>query len=206
MSSLTANLSPALLDRWLPEDMSDSGKGNFDMTGNTNNCAGTWGRFLVVFSLWSAIAFAGPVLTVVLDPTSLVGQPGMPLTFTGTIMNASGSEMFLNGAGGNVSSPELTLDLTPFFTLTPLSLLDGEIYNGVIFSVAISSVALSGSYFGTFTIQGGVDALAFDDVGIADFQITVGDSAAVPEQSSGILVLIAVVVLVVRRKLRGQGK
>ena len=58
------------------------------------------------------------------------------MTFTGTVLNASGVELFLNGAGGGLSSSELTLDLTPFFTLTPLSLLDGESYTGDIFSVA----------------------------------------------------------------------
>ena len=98
------------------------------------------------------------------------------MTFSGTILNASGVELFLNGAGGGTSSSELTLDLTPFFTLTPLSLLDGDFYTGDIFSVAISGVALPGDYFGTFTIQGGADSVTFDPVGLADFQVTVTDA------------------------------
>jgi len=126
----------------------------------------------------SATAFADIVFTVNLDSTSLVGTPGTAVTFTGTILNASGVELFLNGAGGYLSSPELTLDLTPFFTLTPLSLLDGDSYSGDIFSVAISGVALPGDYSGTFNIQGGVDSATFDPVGSADFQVEVADGCS----------------------------
>src|ERR1035441_9311989 len=94
------------------------------------------GRLIVALGLFSATSFADTVFTVGLDSTSLVGLPGTAVTFSGTILNASGVELFLNGAGGGLSSSELTLDLTPFFTLTPLSLLDGESYPGDIFSVA----------------------------------------------------------------------
>src|ERR1035441_1243667 len=145
------------------------------------------GRLIVALGLFSATSFADTVFTVGLDSTSLVGLPGTAVTFSGTILNASGVELFLNGAGGGLSSSELTLDLTPFFTLTPLSLLNNEFYTGDIFAVAISGVALPGDYFGTFTIQGGVDSGTFDPVGSADFQVTVTDTAAVPEPSSGVL-------------------
>jgi hypothetical protein len=158
----------------------------------TNNWFWTVGRLLVALGLWSATAFAGTVFTVDLDSSSLIGSPGAAVTFTGTILNASGVELFLNGAGGYLSSSELTLDLTPFFTLTPLSLLDGESYAGDIFSVAISDVALSGEYSGTFTIQGGVDSATFDTVGSADFQVQVSET---PEPSSASLVGWASVVL-----------
>jgi len=143
--------------------------------------------------LCSPQAFADTIFTVSLDTSSLAGTPGTAVPFTGTILNASGVELFLNGAGGYLSSPELTLDLTPFFTLTPLSLLDGDSYTGDIFSVAISDVALPGDYFGTFTIQGGVDSATFDPVGSADFQVTV---ASVPEPSSGALLGSAMLILV----------
>src|ERR1017187_6333736 len=153
------------------------------MIMSTNSSVGTFGRLLVAFGLFLATAFAD-ILTVSLDTTSLVGAPGTAVTFSGTILNASGVEVFLNGAGGNLSSPELTLDLTPFFTLTPLSLLDGGSYSGDIFAVAISGVALPGDYFGTFTILGGVDSQTFDPVGSVDFQVTVSDTTTVPEPSS----------------------
>jgi hypothetical protein len=177
---------------------------------STNSSVGTFGRLLVAFGLFLATAFAD-ILTVSLDTTSLVGAPGTAVTFSGTILNASGVEVFLNGAGGSLSSSELTLDLTPFFTLTPLSLLDGGSYTGDIFSIAISNVALPGDYFGTFTIQGGADSGTFDTVGSADFQVTVADIAPVPEPSSltlfgSICLVLAVLFCWQRiRRLRSSG-
>jgi hypothetical protein len=169
--------------------------GLFEMSRNYG--VGTLGRLLVALGLFSATAFADTVFTVSLDFTSLVGTPGTAVTFSGTILNASGVELFLNGAGGDLSSPELTLDLTPFFTLTPLSLVDGDFYTGDIFAVAISGVALPGDYSGTFTIQGGEDSQTFDPVGSADFQVTVTDAGGVPEPSSVTLFGFACLVLAV---------
>lgn len=175
------------------------------MIVRTNRSIGTLGRLLVAFALCSAAASADTIFAVSLDSPTLIGAPGTSVTFAGTIQNASGVELFLNGAGGSLSSPELTLDLTPFFTLTPLSLLDGQSYTGDIFSVAISGVTLAGDYFGTFTIQGGVDSLTFDTVGFAGFQVTVPDASAVPEPSSGILVGLAGLILAAR-KMRDKRK
>ena len=160
----------------------------------------------VGFGVCSPQAFAGPLLTMSLDTPLIIGMPGAAVTFAGTIQNSSGVELFLNGAGGSPSYSELTLDLTPFFTLTPLSLLDGESYTGDIFAVAISGVALPGTYFGTFTIQGGVDSQTFDTVGSADFQVTVADTAAVPEPSSGALFGLAGFMVLVGRALQARSR
>ena len=95
-----------------------------------NHGVRTFGRFLCALGLCSATALGDTVFTITLDSGSLVGSPGTAVTFTGTILNSSGVELFLNGAGGGLSSSELTLDLTPFFTLTPLSLLDATPITG----------------------------------------------------------------------------
>jgi len=177
------------------------------MISSANKYTGMLGRLVVVaFGLCSATAYAGPIFTLTLDSTSLIGSPGTALTFSGTILNESGVGLFLNGAGGGLSSPELTLDLTPFFTLTPLSLLDGASYTGDIFSVAISGVALPGDYFGTFTIQGGVDSETFDTVGSTNFQVTVADTSTVPEPSSGALVGLAGFMVIVGRALQARSR
>ena len=120
-----------------------------------------------------------------LDSFDLVGVFGSSVTFSGTLQNSSGQEVFLNGAGGNLSYSELTLDVTPFFTFTPLSLLDGQSYAGELFSVAISSVAIPGDYGGAFIVQGGLDAFTFDILALQDFQVTVSDP--IPEPTSVIL-------------------
>src|ERR1035441_3124903 len=88
------------------------------MLMSKNNAVGTLGRLIVALGLCSAAASAGPIFTVSLHSPTLTGAPGTAVTFSGTILNASGVELFLNGAGGSLSSPELTFDLTPFFTLT----------------------------------------------------------------------------------------
>lgn len=176
------------------------------MRASTNMSLGTLGRLIVALGLFSATSFADTIFTVGLDSTSLVGTPGTAVTFSGTILNASGVELFLNGAGGGLSSSELTLDLTPFFTLTPLSLLNNEFYTGDIFAVAISSVALPGDYFGTFTIQGGVDSQTFDPVGSVDFQVTVADTAAVPEPSSAALLALSMLILAAGRARLTRGR
>ena len=148
-------------------------------------------RLVVAFGLFSMVCFAAPIFTVTLDSTQLNGSRNSGLIFTGIIANGSGVELFLNGAVGSVSPADLTLDFTPFFTSTPLSLQDGASYAGDIFAVAINGIALPGDYFGIFTILGGADSSTFDDVGSVDFGITVEDSTAVPEPSSFSMVVMA---------------
>ena len=130
-----------------------------------------------------------------LDTSSLTGFPNGAVTFSGILLNNSGAEVFLNGAGGNLVYSELTLDTTPFFNFTPLSLLDGESYNLPLFAVAISAVALTGDYSGTFIIQGGPDSSTFDTVGTADFQFTVSEVSSVPEPSTFLLLVSTISVL-----------
>lgn len=144
-------------------------------------------------------AIEADTLYISLDSFSLSGAPGTSVTFTGTVQNSSGEEVFLNGAGGSLSYSELTLDLTPFFTFTPLSIPDGQSYDGPLFAVAISNVALPGDYPGTFTIQGGPDSSAFDTVGTADFEVTVS-----PEPSSGSLLGMILLILGAIRFLRAR--
>lgn len=143
------------------------------------------------------------VISITLDSFALMGSPNSSLTYTGTLQNNSGAEVFLNGAGGNLSYSELTLDLSPFFTFTPLSIPDGGSYNGPLFAVAISAVALSGDYSGTFTIQGGPDSSTFDTVGTADFQVSVSSVSSVPEPSTILLLGASIgALLIVRQRSR----
>jgi len=151
-------------------------------------------RLLVGFALWSAPLQADS-LSISFDSFSLIGAPGTSVTFAGTIQNSSGSEVFLNGAGGSLPYSELTLDVTPFFNFTPLSIPDGESYDGPLFAIAISAVALPGDYLGTFAIQGGQGSSTYDIVGTSDFQVTVSGTANVPEPASTLYVAVVILVL-----------
>ena len=152
-------------------------------------------KMLIGMMALSAMPLAADTIAVTLDTSSLTGFPNGAVTFSGTLLNNSGAEVFLNGAGGDLIYSELTLDTTPFFNFTPLSLLDGESYSGPLFAVAISAVALTGDYSGTFIIQGGADASTFDTVGTADFQVTVSEASTVPEPSSFLLLASSILVL-----------
>jgi hypothetical protein len=151
-------------------------------------------KILIGMMALSAMPLAADIVTVTLDTSSLTGIPNGAVTFSGTLLNNSGAEVFLNGAGGNLTYSELTLDTTPFFNFTPFSLLDGESYNGPLFAVAISGVALAGDYSGTFIVQGGADASTFDTVGTADFQVTVSEVSTVPEPSTFLLLVSYILV------------
>jgi hypothetical protein len=116
-----------------------------------------------------------------LDVFSLEGPPGSSVTFSGQILNETGGDVYLNGATADLEYAELTFDPTPFFTLAPLVLSDGQSYTGDLFSVSISDVALAGDYFGTLIIQGGADSSTLDIVGTTAFQVSVAD---IPEPSA----------------------
>lgn len=128
--------------------------------------------------------------TIELDHFSRSGRPGTLVTFSGKVSNLSGGEVFLNGAGGTTGYPELTVDVTPFLTFAPLSLQDGESYSGELFTVAVSGVALPGSYGGVFVVQGG-DAASYEVLGSQGFRVEVGEAATAPEPGAmGLFVAI----------------
>jgi hypothetical protein len=156
--------------------------------------------FLVMVTMLAAPVSAGTVLWLTLDDVSLIGSLDSSVTFSGLIQNTSGSDVYLNGASANLSYSELTFDPTPFLTLAPLVLADGDFYSGPLFSIAISEVAIVGDYPGTFIIQGGADPSTFDTVASADFQVSV---ATVPEPPSAqLLGITALFVCAVFYKLK----
>lgn len=146
-------------------------------------------------------------LFLAFDDISLSGSPSSSLTFSGILQNTTGSDVFLNGASGDLAYAELTFDPTPFFVFVPLILADGDIYTGDLFSIAISDIAIGGSYFGSFFILGGGDSSTFDQVAEADFEV---DVSAVPElgaiQYSLIGLLGFLGAYVCRLRLRHHGR
>jgi hypothetical protein len=124
-----------------------------------------------------------------LDSPSQVAPPGSFLSFSGTIASTGVDEVFLNGAAAGLPYFELTVDLSPFFDRVPLSLTAGGSYSGEVFSVAVSGVAAPGDYFGSFSILGGADPSALDELAVQGFQVTVAD---VPEPGTIFLVFSAI--------------
>jgi hypothetical protein len=113
---------------------------------------------------------------------------GGVVVFDGTLTNSGTDDVFLNGVVSFISSPDLTVDDQPFFLNTPLFLPpNGGTFTGELFDVAISSAAAIGAYTGSFTIQGGADAEAFDSLATANFSVEVVSASQIPEPSTIIL-------------------
>ena len=145
-------------------------------------------------------------LLVVLSSPSQSGAPGDVLSFFGTMTNVSGDTIFLNSASSTSASSNLTVDLLPFFFNAPLSLGPGEA-SGLfeIFDVAIDPATPDGLIPGsTFSIQGGADSFALDDLADPSFDVTVQPpSSTVPEPSSAWLMLAVVAVFAILRRNHG---
>lgn len=137
------------------------------------------------------------VLNFALTPAVLSAPAGQVtnLEFIGTLSNPSTGDVFLND---DVSAldPALTLDDSPFFTFSPLFLPGGGTYTGPFFDVLVDPSILLGSYSGSFTIQGGAGAMAFDNLATQDFIVRVV-ATAVPEPGFSLFIAAGLAALAV---------
>jgi hypothetical protein len=115
--------------------------------------------------------------------------------------------VFLNGNSYNVTAP-VTLDNNDFFNNFPLSLAPGKSFSGGLFVLTVAPGSPFGTYLGSFTLQGGADGNASNNLGTVSFSIT-----TTPEPSSMVLLLtsiagLAMALLWARSKgdLRGWGR
>ena len=135
-----------------------------------------------------------------LDSPSFFGLPGSTIDISGTLLNPDLNPVFLNTASGVLTSADLDFDLTNLFTIVPRSLSFGDSYAGPIFGIIVGPQAQPGDYFGSFTIQGGVDENAFGDLATQNFQISVTGPTSVPEPSTLVLLATSMLGLVVLRR------
>ena len=154
-------------------------------------------RYLMLMMMAGVGTLRAGTLLVVLSNPSQSGAPGDVLPFFGTMTNVSDTDtIFLNSASSTSASSNLTVDLLPFFFNAPLSLGPGEA-SGLfeIFDVAIDPAAPDGLIPGsTFSIQGGADSFALDDLADPSFDVTVQPpSSTVPEPSSAWLMLAVLI-------------
>jgi hypothetical protein len=146
------------------------------------------------------------VLTFDLMSSSRSASAGTSTTleFTGTLSNPTSAVVFLNGDGSFLDQ-SLTLDDSPFLTFAPLSLAAGATYAGAFFDVVVYPSTPPGSYAGTFTIQGGANDGAFDNLATADFTVNVTGTVGtvVPEPGFfAVLFLALAMVLTLHRGCR----
>ena len=143
-------------------------------------------RILLVLFVFGLSAYAG-VIDIALSNASQSGNPGDTLQFFAILTNTSATDtIYLNGAGSASVSADLTIDTTPFFFNAPLSLapLQSTPLAIEIFDIAIQPSAVSGPYIGNgFSILGGADPAAADDIGDASADVNV-NATAVPEPAA----------------------
>jgi hypothetical protein len=147
------------------------------------------------------------------EPTVTVTQGTTAVDFYATITNPSATApVYLNGDSATTSTSFLTVDDTPFFNNAPLSLAPGQ-SSGLLelFAVDLAANTPQGLYSGNvFSILGGADGNAVDDVGDVRFSVNVTASTVAqapeiePTLAIGSLMLLAGGIAVLRggRRLR----
>jgi hypothetical protein len=142
----------------------------------------------LVLAMTTAAAKADSV-TITFDQPNQIGSAGQTLQFFGTIVNNTGSTIFLNGDSPNMSGLSFTI-LDQFFTTVPISLDPGKNSGDIeLFDIAISSPLLDpgGKYTGSYTLLGGTTDDAQNVLGTSTFSVST--PVATPEPGSIYLLL-----------------
>jgi hypothetical protein len=146
-------------------------------------------RALPFFALFTASAFAG-TLTINFTSSLLSAGRGQTITFSGSIVNISGTTVFLNSDSLNITAP-LTADDTKFFLNSPLSIAPfATTPTFQIFDVTVPLGAPFGLYPGAFDILGGSTPNDLGTVGTAPFAVNV-----VPEPATVCMLLAGAICL-----------
>jgi hypothetical protein len=129
---------------------------------------------LAVALLLSVPASADTVTLTLTDPVQFGGNSlGSSLSFDATVTApiTNSADVFLNSDSFNVDAP-LTLDDDGFFFGFPLSLSPGESFNGLLFTVFLPTSTPDAIYNGSFSILGGSDGNAANDLADVTFEVT----------------------------------
>lgn len=131
-------------------------------------------------------------------PFNATVTPGQTFTLSEWISLDAGASgpVFFNGDSFNIDAP-ITLDDTPFLTSFPLSVNPGDTVQGNIFTISVPAVIAPGIYTGFFSILGGADVNAMDELTRLNLQLTVPAQEAVPEPGTWVLLATGVGALAV---------
>jgi hypothetical protein len=149
---------------------------------------------LTVLSISDAKATS---INLTLDDSSLRGTPGDSLTFSGTVQNYGTERIFLNG--DSISVPNAGFDLIDLFFGAPSWIDPGEsVTNLSLFQILLHDPFDGdfGSYVGSYSLLGGIDEAAQDQLVAVPFTIV----AVAPEPWSGIMAGLGIIAAVLVRK------
>jgi hypothetical protein len=140
---------------------------------------------LVLATLGTAVAKADDV-TITLDLANQSIIPGQAIQFFGTITNDTETTIYLNSDDLNLAGASLSTT-DQFFNTVPISLAPGANSGDIeLFDVTASDPLLDtpGVYDGVYTLFGGTDGNAQDNLGQVEFSVDTAAPSAVPEPSS----------------------
>lgn len=154
------------------------------------------------FGLLICPSIRAGIIDVTFVSNALAAAPGDILPFQGSLVNNSGSDVFINGAGITLTGFGPTdTDITDFI-LNATGLLGNGVSIGPVdlFTVTVPSQFATGQYLGILSIQGGPTLNDDSLLGTASFEVNVN---AVPESGSfSLMAGTLFLVLLLRRVLR----
>ena len=154
---------------------------------------------ILIFATLGSAAAKADSLTITLDQANPTASAGDTLQFFGTITNDTDTALFLNNDDLNLGGLSLTTT-DQFFNTVPISLApEGEVGDSSgdieLFDVTVSDPLLdaAGVYSGTYTLFGGADGNAQDNLGSTSFSVTT--VSPVPEPSTLYLLLSGILAM-----------
>jgi len=122
---------------------------------------------------------AGAILTFSRNTIQIT--PGEKIKVIGTLTNTGATDIYLNGDSLKIDKADLTIYDSPFVFFGPLRLSPCHSYKGALIEVTAGAKLQTGSYSGTFTINGGRDTNSYNDLATANFTVEVISNSAKPE-------------------------
>jgi len=136
--------------------------------------------FMILFSM--ATLCRATAITVTFTPDTLNGNPGNTLMLFGSLLNNTNSTAFINSDSFTFAIPG-AVDDSLFLNNAPISLGPNASSGTFEFlTVTIPNGQGAGAYDGAFTVLGGADGTAQNNLGSTAFHVTV--AVATPEPSS----------------------
>ena len=126
-----------------------------------------------------------------LNPPAQTGSPGDTLVFNATLTNTGPSTVYLNGDAFDAPCAGFSVDDSPYVNSFPVSLASGQSFTGDLFKVNIGPGVAGGVYTGSFTLIGGADGNAQDNLGTDYFDVTVAVNPSLTPEPGTVALLVS---------------
>ena len=154
--------------------------------------------FLIAFFACVALVQADTALTVNINPSTQVGGAGGVVPFFGTLHNNTTDTVFVNGDSFTFDIAG-ALDDSPFLPNAPISIDAGVTTTSFeFFAITVPQGVTFGVFNGQFTVLGGADGNAQDNLGQASFALSV------PEPGGAGLLACALALCILQRRSKRQ--